>query len=208
MTTLGHNARAPARMWSLTTAATAFVMVVGLAVAWSLTAGQSHAMSSMVQGLAQVGRAMPFDMSAPGFIGMWTTMMAAMMVLAMAPLVVEYASWRAPLAGTSARVVFVGGYPAVWALTGVVALVALRAMNGGHASTWLDRVSGTVLVVAGAYQFLPSKQRAVAAYRRKLRAPATSSAGDPSPRRGRDCTRACAAWPVAARSWPSCSRLA
>jgi predicted metal-binding membrane protein len=177
MTALDQDARAAARPCSLTTAATALVLVGVLAVAWSSTAGQSHAMSSMVQGLAQVGRAMTFDMSAPAFIGMWAAMMAAMMLPAVAPLVLEYGSWRAPLAATSARVVFAAGYLAVWTLTGVVALVALRAMNGGHAGPWLDRVGGTLLVVAGAYQFAPSKQHAIAAYRRMLRARVTSSGG-------------------------------
>jgi len=48
--------------------------IVGLAgLAWWCTVGDAKAMSSMVQGVKQVGRAMTFNMNAAAFMGMWTT---------------------------------------------------------------------------------------------------------------------------------------
>ena len=175
MTTLRHEALARPRSTGPATIANYAVLVVTVGIAWSVMVGQAHTMSSMVQGLAQVGRAVTFDMSTAAFIGMWATMMTAMMLPVVAPLVLDYARWRAPVAGMTARVVFAAGYLVVWVVTGVFALVALRTMSGGHASASLDRLGGAVLLVAGAYQFAPSKRRATAAYRRLLGAPATLS---------------------------------
>ena len=180
MTTLRHDALARPRSTAPTTIATGAVLVVAVGIAWSLMVDQARTMSSMVQGLAQVGRAMTFNMSTAAFIGMWATMMAAMMLPVVAPLVLDYARWRAPVAGTTARAAFSAGYLVVWVVTGLIALVALRTMSGAHASASLDRLGGAVVLVAGAYQFTPSKRRAIADYRRSRGAPETvSPAGGP-----------------------------
>ena len=62
------------------TLATVGLLLALAAVAWVATVDNAAGMSEMVQGLAQVGVAMPFDMSGPVFLGMWVTMMVAMML--------------------------------------------------------------------------------------------------------------------------------
>jgi predicted metal-binding membrane protein len=175
MTVLRHDTLARPRP-SLANIATSVAMAGLVGAAWFWTVGQAQRMS-MVAGVAQVGRAMPFDMSGAAFLGMWATMMVAMMLPSVAPLVLACSSWRPPLAATSSRIVFVAGYLAIWTATGVLALVALRALGGvGHASAWIDRAGGAVLVVAGAYQLTRSKQVSLRVYQEALHAPATYAA--------------------------------
>ena len=69
------------------TLSTTGVLVVLAAAAWYLTVRQAHDMSGMVTGLGQVGSRMANDMTAPIFMGMWLTMMVAMMFPTIAPMV-------------------------------------------------------------------------------------------------------------------------
>lgn len=155
-------------------------MALLVGIAWLWLVGEAKTMSSMVQGLAQVGRAIPFDMSTPAFIGMWSTMMVAMMVPTVAPLVLGYSKERPSLVATRARVVLLSGYLLVWIVTGVPALIAVSAVSDiGRASAWLDRAGGAVLVLAGVYQFTRTKRAALGVYRQALGSPATPAAGDP-----------------------------
>jgi predicted metal-binding membrane protein len=173
-----------ARLTRTTATATlgAAVLLVGSAAAagwW--TVHQADAMSSMALGLAQVGRAMPFAMSAAGFFGMWAAMMSAMMLPSVAPLAVAQARGRAFLTGTGASASFLASYLGVWVLIGVPALFALKGLNDiGPASTSIDRAGGAVLVLAGVYQFTRAQHTAVLAYRRALDAPARTP-GRPGP---------------------------
>jgi predicted metal-binding membrane protein len=92
------------------------------------------------------------------FVGMWTLMMAAMMLPAVAPFVSLYAksvrSEPAPLAA------FATGYVVVWAATGVVAC-AVSSMFGTLAA---DRpaaahvVAVAAFAAAGIYQLTPMKR--------------------------------------------------
>lgn len=66
---------------------TALVVVAVTGVAWWSTARSARDMSSMAQGLAQLGTAMPFHMHPLVFLRMWTAMMAAMMLPTIAPTV-------------------------------------------------------------------------------------------------------------------------
>jgi predicted metal-binding membrane protein len=172
--------RSPARLRPSTVAtiATSVTMAGIVGIAWLWLVGEAETMSSMVEGLAQAGRAMPFDMSTPAFMAMWTTMMVAMMLPSVAPLVLASSKERSPLVATSSRVVLLSGYLLVWVVTGVPALIAVRALNDvGHASASLDRVGGAVLVVAGAYQFTRAKRASLRVYHDALRSPTTSTAG-------------------------------
>jgi predicted metal-binding membrane protein len=146
-------------------------LLLGLAgVAWWSTVGRSHDMSSMVQGIAHAGRAMPFDMSAIVFLGMWTTMMVAMMFPTIAPIVLLHrmvlrrrgeAAWRS--------LAFGSGYLLVWAAVGVVPLFVLVGFRHlAHESMWVDRTGGAVLVVAGLYQFSRWKDTCLKACRTPL----------------------------------------
>jgi len=62
------------------------------AVAWWWTVHDAHEMSSMVEGVAQMGVAMPYSTSVLAFIGMWVAMMAAMMLPTVFPVVTARAA--------------------------------------------------------------------------------------------------------------------
>jgi predicted metal-binding membrane protein len=92
------------------------------------------------------------------FVVMWTLMMAAMMLPAIAPLVSMYA--RSVRGSASALAAFGGGYLLVWASTGVVAFVLtwlfgeLAEANARAAQA----VAVGAFVVCGAYQLTPMKR--------------------------------------------------
>ena len=178
----------------------ASAVMAGLAgIAWWWTIGESGAMSSMAMGLAQIGRAMTFDMAPAAFLGMWATMMVAMMMPSIASPTLAYAQGRRAIAIAGAFVAFLTVYFAVWAVTGVPALIALTALShAGHASAWLDRVGGVMLVVAGAYQFTGPKRASLRACRISFRTdtgdgagPAVGAAAEAGVGRGLSCLRCC-----------------
>ena len=161
------------------TLATVAVLLALAAVAWWLTLGNARDMASMVQGVAQVGTAMPFDMTAPVFLAMWTTMMVAMMFPTVAPIVLLHRMvMRRRDRGVAPTVAFGAGYLAVWAAVGLVplaALVGFREVADG--ATWAARAGGVVLVVAGAYQFTRWKDTCLRACRSPLTFLATHDFG-------------------------------
>lgn len=148
-------------------------------VAWWSTLGNARDMSSMVQGFAHVGTAMPFDMSAPVFLGMWITMMVAMMFPTIAPIVLLHRMvMRRRGRGIAPTVAFGWGYLAVWAAAGLLPLAALVGFRHvSHGSVWIDRVGGAVLVLAGAYQFTRWKDTCLRACRTPLTFLATHDFG-------------------------------
>jgi predicted metal-binding membrane protein len=136
-------------------------------------------MSDMVQGVAQVGTAMSFDMTAAVFMAMWTTMMVAMMFPTIAPIVLLHRLvMRRRGVGVAPTGVFVAGYLLVWAAIGLVPLGVLIAFRHvSDAATWVPRVGGAVLLVAGAYQFTAWKQACLRACRTPLTFLATHDFG-------------------------------
>jgi predicted metal-binding membrane protein len=94
----------------------------------------------------------------PAFVGMWTLMMAAMMLPAISPLVSMYA--RSVRGDAGALTAFGSGYLVVWASTGVVAF-ALSSLFGSLAG---DRPGVAHVVAVGAvaaggvYQLTPMKR--------------------------------------------------
>jgi predicted metal-binding membrane protein len=95
------------------------------------------------------------------FLGVWVTMMAAMMFPSVAPTVALYSRMtrqRSPLAA----VLFVGGYLVTWTAAGLVAFALAAALGAvwGDVLAW-DRagrwVAGAVLLAAAAYEFTPLK---------------------------------------------------
>ena len=102
------------------------------------------------------------------FIGMWVTMMAAMMLPSAAPMVmfVERVSRGRDggrRRGVERAVVFAAGYLAVWSAFGLVAYGSYRLLAGSDLSLlhW-DRggrwVAGAVVAGAGVYQLTPLKR--------------------------------------------------
>ena len=155
------------RRATFTTAGALLVLAGG---AWWLTARRSADMTDMVQGLAQVGGAMPFDMLAPVFLAMWVTMMVAMMFPTIAPIVLLHRMVMRRQGGSPlATVSFVAGYLLVWAAAGLVPLAVLQAFRSETSDAgWVPRLCGAVLLAAGAYQFTSWKQACLRACRTPL----------------------------------------
>jgi predicted metal-binding membrane protein len=101
------------------------------------------------------------------FLGLWLTMMAAMMLVPVAPMVLTFARVQAQRSGrgrtdTVPTSVFAAGYFAVWTAYGLVAYVVfLVARDLG--SSFLDwdgngrYLAGAAIAAAGLYQLTPAK---------------------------------------------------
>jgi predicted metal-binding membrane protein len=161
------------------TLATVAVLVALAGVAWWRTVVNADGMGSMVQGFSSAGSAMPFDMGAAVFLGMWTTMMVAMMFPTIAPIVLLHRLvTRRRGRGLSRTVAFATGYLTVWSLAGVVPLAVLIGFRRvAHDSTWVASAAGGVLVLAGLYQFTPWKQLCLRACRTPMTFLATHDFG-------------------------------
>jgi predicted metal-binding membrane protein len=129
----------------------AAVLLLAAAVAWLVTAGRAGAMAGMT-GTMGLGLA--------AFVGMWTLMMAAMMLPSVAPVASMYQrsvrSWRAlRLAG------FTGGYLLAWAGAGIPAFLltgfVTRLVNDHPA--WATTIAVAVFAACGVYQLTPLKAR-------------------------------------------------
>jgi predicted metal-binding membrane protein len=138
-------------------------VLVGLAaVAWVVTVQQAVGMSGMVTGLAQVGTGMPNPVDGPVFLGMWLTMMVAMMFPTMGPTVLAHRLVvRQRGEGMLPTLAFVFGYLVVWTAIGLVPLVIFLGVRDlpmdAPVARWLPRLSGVALIGAGLYQFTPWK---------------------------------------------------
>ena len=152
------------------TVTTAAVLLALAGLAWWRTVGQSGSMTAMVQGFAHVGVAMPFDMTVPVFMAMWTTMMIAMMFPAVAPIVLMHRLvTRRRGEGLAPTFAFGASYLVVWSLVGLVPLAVLIGFRQvTHDSAWLDRAGGLVLLLAGLYQFSRWKTTCLRACRTPL----------------------------------------
>lgn len=152
------------------TLATVGILFALAGIAWWSTAARSRDTESMVQGLSAVGRAMPFDMGVLVFLGMWTTMMVAMMLPTVAPIVLLHRMvLRRRGESASKTLVFGSGYLLVWAAAGVIPLsILIGFRHFAHESQWLDRAGGVVLVIAGLYQFSKWKAACLKACRTPL----------------------------------------
>jgi predicted metal-binding membrane protein len=129
----------------------AAVLLLVAAIAWLVTVGRSGAMAGMTGTMG---------LSLPAFVGMWTLMMAAMMLPSVAPVASMYQrsvrSWRAlRLAG------FTGGYLLAWVGAGIPAflLTALVAQLVDDHPAWATAVAVAVFAACGVYQLTPLKSR-------------------------------------------------
>lgn len=100
------------------------------------------------------------------FVGMWTVMMAAMMLPATAPVASLYAR-TVTVHRTPRMIAFTAGYVLVWAAAGLPAYAlaagAARAANA-HVATG-TAVAAAVFAINGVYQFTPLKNRCLATCR-------------------------------------------
>jgi predicted metal-binding membrane protein len=147
--------RLPAR---LNVIAVAAVLLVGALVAWIITVAR---MQGMDEGpgtsLGALG----------GYVGIWVTMMSAMMLPSVAPMVLFFAHVSKERArrgsGFVPTWIFVAGYLAVWTTYGLLAYGVYRlvsavdagilAWNGGG-----PYIAGLAIVGAGLYELTPLKQ--------------------------------------------------
>jgi predicted metal-binding membrane protein len=129
----------------------AAILLLVAAVAWLVTVGRAGAMAGMTGTMG---------LSLAAFVGMWTLMMAAMMLPSVAPVASMYQrsirSQRAlRLAG------FTGGYLLAWAWAGVPAflLTALVAGLVDDHPAWATAIAVAVFAACGVYQLTPLKTR-------------------------------------------------
>jgi predicted metal-binding membrane protein len=132
-------------------------------VAWRSTLDQASSLRGMVMGLGQIGTLDQEMMGAGVFLAMWMTMMAAMMLPTVAPVVVTHhavASQRGE--GGFSTIAFVAGYLLVWSATGIVPLFAYwgiaQLSDNAAQSRLVSMLAGEIFVFAGMYQFTPWKQ--------------------------------------------------
>ena len=131
------------------------------AVAWLITIRQA---GSMGTGGVRM-------MSAGLFLITWLVMMVAMMFPSFAPMTLAFASvTRSRGEGYLPTAAFVLGYILVWAVCGLVPLAVLQALDHIWMTppSWLPRLGGAVIVIAGIYQFTPLKDTCLGACRSPL----------------------------------------
>ena len=127
---------------------------------WPWTGMEGMAMGGMSAAGWSVGAALVF-------VGVWTVMMAAMMLPAAAPMILTFASAQARRDHAAAvpTWIFIAGYLFVWSAVGVVVYGLVQV--GADASSYLGSVDraiwgplvlGVTLVGAGVYQFTPLKR--------------------------------------------------
>lgn len=105
--------------------------------------------------------------SLPFFLGLWVTMMAAMMLPSALPMVLLFdrvgRDRRAAGRAAPPTALFVAAYLAVWSATGAVAFLADRAVRLGHLGflSWSRQgplLAGAAVAAAGIYELTPLKR--------------------------------------------------
>jgi predicted metal-binding membrane protein len=138
---------------------------IGDAVRGSMSAEGMEGMEGMAMGgVSAAGWSIA---AALVFVGVWTVMMAAMMLSAAAPMILTFASAQArrDRAAAVPTWIFVAGYLFVWSAVGLIvyALVeagadASRYLGSVDRAIWAPLVLGVTLIGAGVYQFTPLKR--------------------------------------------------
>ena len=161
------------------TVATVGLLVALAAAAWWWTVDNARGMGDMTLGIAGVGSAMPYHMSALLFLSMWLTMMVAMMFPTIAPIVLLHRMvLRRRGESPVVSVAFAAGYLVAWTTAGLVPLLALLAFRDvTDGSAWVRWAGGGVLVAAGLYQFTRWKEACARACRTPLTFLATHDFG-------------------------------
>jgi predicted metal-binding membrane protein len=131
------------------------------AAAWYLLVAQSSAMG------------MAMSISIPVYLGIWVTMLAAMMLPATAPLAVAYGRVaQARGGGRLAALPFSAGYMLLWTAAGLMPLAVFiwtrGAVAGMTASPLGHLALAGVLALAGLYQLSPLKGACLRACRSPL----------------------------------------
>ena len=117
------------------------------------------------------------------FVGVWATMMAAMMLPSVMPTTLVFARVSAEYQRRDrsfvATWVFITGYLAAWTVYGLVAYGIFQVIQSAHihALSWHAQgplIAGSAIIAAGVYQLSPLKRRCL----RHCRSPAQSIGND------------------------------
>ena len=144
---------------------TATILLLAAAVAWLVVIRQASGMTS-------APGTMGYHLL--GFLGLWTVMMAAMMLPAVAPVGAMYSrvvERQAPPGRRAARVTgLVVGYLLAWAGFGLLAFAAadLAGRLADRQPRLAEWIGAGILAVAGIYQLTPVKDRCLAHCRSPL----------------------------------------
>ena len=130
------------------------------AVAWLVIARQATSMG----GMAMVGGGL--------FVATWVAMTVAMMFPAVTPTVLTHAGVVRSRGETPiGTVAFLVGYLVVWTAAGLVPLGVAQLLGSSIAApvaSWLPRLGGAIVVLAGIYQLTPLKMACLRACRSPL----------------------------------------
>jgi predicted metal-binding membrane protein len=132
---------------------TTILLVAGAVAAWAVTVVRMRGMDAGPgTNLGGLG----------GYLGIWVTMTAAMMLPSAAPA----AGQVGRLARGAPAVLFVAGYLAVWTVYGLTAYGLYRLVTTFDTGwlAWDERgpyVAGAVIVAAGIYELTPVKRRSL-----------------------------------------------
>jgi len=161
--------------WRRPFASTSSIALTVIGTGWLLAvAAQLSGQAGLLHHHHLIGDgALPLWLAALAFLGGWQVMVAGMMLPASLPAIRAFAAGRASVVG------FLLAYLLAWTGFGLVAFFGDAALHATvHATAWLAErqwlIEAAVLVVAGAYQFLPWKRRGLAACRH----PAARVSGD------------------------------
>lgn len=138
-----------------------FILLAVAALAWIglIVWARSPSMMDSMPGHVAPARAVLFA-------GMWLTMMAAMMLPAITPIVLLFRTVQRGRASQGVDAIptgiFVSGYFAVWLAAGIAAFLAYALVQNvagamGASSAWIPYLGGGIVVIAGMYQFTPLK---------------------------------------------------
>ena len=108
-------------------------------------------------------------LSLPGFLSMWTVMVAAMMLPSVAPLGSRYVR-MIPASAWVGLVAFLAGYLVVWAAIGVLAYLLAWGVGAAAIASQAGATAAAVILylVCGLYQFTPLKNACLAQCRAPL----------------------------------------
>ncbi len=142
------------------------VIPAAIAVAWALAlVAQATGKAHLLHHDALIEGGPPLWVALPVFVLAWQVMVAAMMLPSTVPMIRMFgaASARVPHRGRT-MAAFVGGYAAMWSLFGAVAFLGDDGLHHlVDATPWLAAhpyvIGGSVLALAGAFQFSDLKER-------------------------------------------------
>ena len=141
-------------------------VLVAIAIAWGVAVGaEVTGTAEALHHDALIEGGPPLWVALLLFVAAWQAMVAAMMLPSSLPLIRLFdAVSRRQEGGARARAAFLGGYAAVWTAFGAFAFLgdvavhhAVHAVPALHERPWL--VAGSVLALAGAFQFSELKEQ-------------------------------------------------